>query len=54
MFRRNDGLSMVLLLNRQFPGNLGPEQAAELNAVANEVVTWPTADLWNSVGIPKF
>jgi CubicO group peptidase (beta-lactamase class C family) len=54
MFHRNDGLSMVMLFNRQIPGNLGPTQANDLSKIANQVVTWPATDLWNSVGIPKF
>ena len=54
MFHRSDGLSMVMLFNRQVPGNLGPAQANELAKIANKVVSWPATDLWNSVGIPKF
>ena len=55
VFKRTDGLSMVVLLNRNIPGFFQPNpHMRDLNTIANQVTTWPTTDLFPSVGIPSF
>lgn len=55
MLRRSDGLSFVVLLNGDIPGALqAGSHGAALNAIANDVGSWPRADLFPAVGIPSF
>lgn len=55
IFRRQDGLSMVLLFNEGIPPYLEMDPHGEqLNALANQVQQWPTTDLFPAMGIPSF
>jgi hypothetical protein len=56
-FRRDDGLSFVLFLNKDIAGGLhGAIQGVQLNALANAVpaANWPNHDLFPTLGIPGF
>lgn len=50
--RREDGLSFVVFANGD--GGLGSGQGEQLSDLANTIRSWPTHDLFPSVGIPSF
>ena len=53
VIRRDDGTTMVLGFNQRVSPNLsGAAEGAQLFAIANAVTTWPTHDLFPSLGIP--
>ena len=55
VIHRADGLSFVLFLDRDVPGFLqASAEGLQLNKIANKVHSWPTRDLFPSVGIPAF
>ncbi len=53
VIRRSDGLTLVLAFNGRLHDNLyGTREGTQLFKIANKVTTWPTKDLFGSVGIP--
>ncbi len=57
IFRRADGISFVLLFNRNVVTYLwgGAEaEGGQLNDLANQVAVWPSGDLFPDYGIPSF
>ncbi|GEM_PF-406962 len=52
-FRRDDGLSVVVMCNADFNGFFGATHIYQLNALANKVPSWPAHDLFPSLGIPR-
>src|SRR5262249_50946472 len=57
IFRREDGISFVLLFNRNVSTYLGGgplEEGGQLSDLANQVAVWPSGDLFPEYGIPAF
>lgn len=54
-FRRTDNVSFALLFNRDVTPVLGAfPHGSQINDLLNAVTTWPSSDLFPSVGIPSF
>lgn len=53
--RRADGISFVLLMNRDLPGALQfSTHGMSINNAINAVTTWPTTDQFPAMGLPAF
>ncbi len=52
-FRRDDGLSIVVMCNADIKGGLNYTHVAQLNSIANKVKSWPSYDLFPSLGIRR-